>query len=173
MKRRSAVLAVAVLASGTTQIACGGAGDDTTAAWNARQTSEPAPQRTETPPRRTDDMDITLTVGDTELTANLVDSETTRDFLSLLPLELTLSDYRETEKISDLPRQLSTAGAPEGHDPDVGDITYYAPWGNLAIFYRDFGYSPGLVRLGRIDSGIEALAASSGEVTVTVSRSTP
>jgi hypothetical protein len=55
----------------------------------------------------------------------------------------------------------------------VGDITYYAPWGNLAIFYRDFGYSPGLVRLGRIDSGIETLAASSGEVTVTVSRSTP
>jgi hypothetical protein len=32
----------------------------------------------------------------------------------------------------------------------VGDITYYAPWGNLAIFYRDFGYSPGLVRLGHI-----------------------
>jgi len=48
----------------------------------------------------------------------------------------------------------------------VGDITYYAPWGNLAIFYRDFDYSRGLVRLGRIDSGIEALAATSGEVTV-------
>jgi hypothetical protein len=173
MNRRSALLAVAVLASAATQIACGGAGDDTTAAPDASQTSEPAPQRAETPPRRTHDMDITLTVGDTELTATLVESETTRDFLSLLPLELTLSDYRETEKISDLPRQLSTAGAPEGHDPEVADITYFAPWGNLAIFYRDFGYSPGLVKLGSIDSGIEALAASSGEVTVTVSHSTP
>lgn len=30
-----------------------------------------------------------------------------------------------------------------GHLHDV--ITYYAPWGNLAIFYRDFGYSAGLV----------------------------
>jgi hypothetical protein len=172
LNRRRALLAVAVLACGATQIACGGAGDDTTAASN-RQTSEPAPQRMEASPRRTDDMEITLAVGDSELTATLVDSETTRDFLSLLPLQLTLSDYRETEKISDLPRQLSTAGAPEGHDPEVGDITYYAPWGNLAIFYRDFDYSPGLVKLGRIDSGIEALAASSGEVTVTVSRSTP
>jgi hypothetical protein len=55
----------------------------------------------------------------------------------------------------------------------VGYITYYAPWGNLAVFDEDFDHSPGLVKLGRIDSGIEALAASSGEATVTVSRSTP
>jgi hypothetical protein len=172
MTRRGA-LVVAVLASASTQIACGGAGDDTAAAPTARETGEPASQRSETSPRRTDDMDITLSLDDAELNATLVGSETTQDFLSLLPLTLTLSDYRETEKISDLPRQLSTAGAPGGHDPEVGDITYYAPWGNLAIFYEDFDYSPGLVKLGRIDSGIEALAGSSGEVTVTVSRSTP
>jgi hypothetical protein len=170
---RRGALAVVVLASASTQIACGGAGDDTPAAPAARQTSDPAPQPSETPPRRTDDMEITLTFDDTELTATLVDNETTQDLMSLLPLTLALSDYRDTEKISDLPRQLSTAGAPDGHDPEVGDITYYAPWGNLAIFYEDFGYSPGLVRLGRIDSGIEALAGSSGEVTVTVSDSTP
>jgi hypothetical protein len=166
-------LAVAVLASASTQIACGGAGDDTPAAASARQTSEHAPQRSETSPGRSDDLDITLSLNDTELPATLVDSETTRDFLSLLPLTLTLSDYRDTEKISDLPRQLSTAGAPDGHDPEVGDITYYAPWGNLAIFYEDFDYSPGLVELGRIESGIEGLAGRRGEVTVTVSRSTP
>ena len=28
---------------------------------------------------------------------------------------------------------------------------------SLAIFYRDFGYSTGLIRLGRFDAGIEAL----------------
>jgi hypothetical protein len=115
-------------------------------------------------------MKITLSFDDTELTATLVDSETTRDLLSLLPVRLTLSDYAETEKISDLPRRLSTGNAPEGVDPGVGDITYYAPWGNLAIFYRDFDYSPGLVKLGSIDSGIEALAGLSGDVTVTVKR---
>ena len=43
-----------------------------------------------------------------------------------------------------------------GVDPGVGDITYYAPWSNLAIFYRDFGYSTGLIKLGRFDAGIEA-----------------
>jgi hypothetical protein len=39
------------------------------------------------------------------------------------------------------PRKLSTSGARPGSDPDVGDIAYYAPWGNLALFYRNFGYS--------------------------------
>jgi len=29
---------------------------------------------------------------------------------------------------------------------------------NLAIFYRDFGYSAGPVRLGRIDGDVSALA---------------
>ncbi|WP_337926728.1 cyclophilin-like fold protein [Paenibacillus caui] len=37
-------------------------------------------------------------------------------------------------------------------------ITYYAPWGNLAIFYRDFRYSSGLIKLGSIDAGGEKLA---------------
>ena len=50
-------------------------------------------------------------------------------------------------------------GAPSGIDPDVGDITYYAPWGNIAIFYKDFGYAGGLVKLGRIDSGLDVLSS--------------
>lgn len=41
-----------------------------------------------------------------------------------LPLTLTLKDYAGTEKISDLPKRLSTEGAPSGSDPSVGDITY-------------------------------------------------
>ena len=83
---------------------------------------------------------------------------TMRVLLSLLPMTLTLQDHASTEKIGYPPRKLSTAGAPAGVDPSVGDIAYYAPWGNLTIFYRDFGYSRGLIGLGRIDSGVEALS---------------
>ena len=114
-----------------------------------------------------DSMKIRLKVGDTVLTATLIDSATTRDFISLLPLTLTLKDYAGTEKISDLPKRLSAESAPSGSDPSVGDITYYAPWGNLAIFYRDFGYSSGLVILGKIDSGTKALNVP-GSVKVTI-----
>jgi hypothetical protein len=102
-------------------------------------------------------MKIRMNVEGTAITATLEDNETARDFVSLLPMTLTLEDYAATEKISYLPRKLSTKGAPPGCDPSVGDITYYAPWGNLALFYKDFGYSSGLVKLGSFDSGVEAL----------------
>jgi hypothetical protein len=68
-----------------------------------------------------------------------------------------LEDFNGTEKITFLPRKLSTESAPAGFDPSVGDISYYAPWGNLAVFYRDFRYSSGLVKLGAIESGGAAL----------------
>lgn len=114
-------------------------------------------------------MRIRINVEGTPITATLLDNATARDLFSLLPLTLTLTDYAATEKISDLPRRLSTAGAPRGVDPSIGDIAYYAPWGNLALFYRDFGYSNGLVKLGTIDSGIEALSRP-GPLSVTIER---
>ena len=105
-----------------------------------------------------DKMKIRLTIGSKAMEATLLDNATARDFLSLLPMTLTLEDYASTEKIGYPPRKLSTVGAPAGVEPAAGDITYYAPWGNLAIFYKDFGYSDCLVKLGRIDSGMEALS---------------
>lgn len=100
---------------------------------------------------------IRMTANGQVVTATLADNPTARDFHSLLPLTLTLDDYAATEKISTLPRKLSKDGAPAGIDPSIGDIAYYAPWGNLAVYYKDFGYSNGLIKLGTIDSGLEAL----------------
>ena len=102
-------------------------------------------------------MKIRMDVDGVPLNASLDDNEAARDFVSLLPLELTLEDYASTEKIADLPRKLSTTGAPAGTAAAAGDFSYYAPWGNLALFYEPFRYSDGLVRLGTIDSGVEAL----------------
>ena len=112
-------------------------------------------------------MKIRLTINGKAISATLITNGTAKDFLSLLPMTLTLDDYAATEKIAYLPRKLSTAGAPAGSDPSVGDIAYYAPWGNLAIFYRDSRYASGLIPLGRIDSGIEALSVS-GPLKVTI-----
>jgi len=95
---------------------------------------------------------IRLIFNDTVLTATMYDNPTTRDFLSRLPLTLKMEDYAGKEKVSYLPEKLSLKDAPAGSAPSIGDITYYAPWGNLAIFYRDFSYSRGLIKLGRIDS---------------------
>jgi hypothetical protein len=113
-------------------------------------------------------MDIRITIGDTSLRGRLDNSAAGRDFASLLPLTLTLTDFASIEKISDLPRKLSTSGAPDGTAVRAGDLAYYAPWGNLAIFYRDSSYATGLVRLGSLDSGIEELAGRGGDFTVTI-----
>ena len=56
-----------------------------------------------------------------------------------------------------LPEKLKTAGSPTSCDPEAGTFAYYAPWGNLAIFYRDFRHSEGLVPLGSIRSGLPHL----------------
>ena len=116
---------------------------------------------------RRETMKIRMTMAGQIITASLEESDSARDFFAMLPLTLPLEDYAETEKIAYLPGKLTTQGAPKGIDPNVGDICYYTPWGNLAIYYRDFGYSSGLIRLGRITSGLDALTAQpSGTLTI-------
>ena len=51
----------------------------------------------------------------------------------------------------------------------LGDIAFYAPWGNFAVFYRGFRYSPGLVLLGHIDTGVETLGRT-GSMTARIER---
>ncbi|WP_244906053.1 cyclophilin-like fold protein [Celeribacter ethanolicus] len=100
---------------------------------------------------------IQFTFGSEVLTATLDDTTAGRDFAAMLPLELELTDYHDTEKIADLPRKLDTTGAPAAYKPETGDITLYAPWGNLAIFYKPFRKSNGLVRLGAFDGSLAPL----------------
>lgn len=105
-------------------------------------------------------MKIKLILDQQVLHATLDDNTAAKSFYALLPLQLTLEDYASTEKISDLPTKLAVQDAPKGYQANMGDITYYAPWGNLAIFYKNFGYANGLVRLGEISGDLHALKAS-------------
>ena len=102
-------------------------------------------------------MKIRLDVDGQMVEATLYDNATAKDFAALLPLSLTLDDYAVIERISDLPRKLSVEDAPAGMTPKAGDITYYAPWGNLAIFAERRAYAPRLLPLGRIESGLPAI----------------
>ena len=103
-------------------------------------------------------MKIQLEINGHHLQASLDDTPSGRDFYALLPLTLNVEEYAATETIGYLPRQLMTQGAPAGVDPQVGDISYYAPWGNLALFHHDFGYSKGLIRLGHIKGAPEVIS---------------
>ena len=94
-------------------------------------------------------------MGDKNATAVLYDNPTSKDFLSLVPLTVDLEVYSEIEKIFQPPRRLTSKDAPKGFKPSIGDLTYYAPWGNIALFNKNFGYAKGLISLGRITNGFE------------------
>lgn len=106
---------------------------------------------------------IQIRLDDHVVIGTLDDTEIVRDFITLLPITVELADYATTEKITYLPRKLLTRNTPEGITPEIGDITYYAPWGNIAIFYQKFHYSSGLIRLGKITHGIEHLQFKSAK----------
>ena len=109
---------------------------------------------------------IRITAGASTMVGQLDNMPTARSFAALLPLQVPLRDHASTEKVATLPQELPMEGAPAGSDAGAYDIAYYAPLGNFVMYYRDPGYFPGLVRLGRIQTGAETLRSASGTVTI-------
>jgi hypothetical protein len=119
--------------------------------------------------KQTDNMKIRLRVNDKIIMATMIDSKTTRDFISLLPLTLNMNDLFRREKYAHLPKALSTEGA-RAHTYEVGEIVYWSPGPDVAIFYRQDGEripNPGIIVIGKIDSGMESLNVA-GSVKVTI-----
>ena len=104
-------------------------------------------------------LNINIIVGNQTITATMEDNGAARDFLSRLPLEVTLEDYNSgTEKIFYPDPELNLDDTPRGCAPIAGDITIYEPWGNVAIFCRDWSESNSLFKIGHIDDdGINLL----------------
>ena len=112
---------------------------------------------------------LRLKVADRTITATLIDSEAARDFVSLLPLTLTMNDMFRREKFGHLPRPISTGGK-RTHTYAVGEIAYWAPGPDVAVYYRDDGEeipNPGIIVIGRMDSGVEVLDVP-GSLRVTI-----
>ena len=113
---------------------------------------------------------IRISVEGQTLTAQLADNPTAHDLADQLPLTLTFRDFNGVEKIANLPRPLTTAGVPAGADPDVNDIGYYAPSGNLVFYYGDVGYWDGIVRIGQFDTDIGLIQRQPDGFDVTIER---
>lgn len=98
-------------------------------------------------------MRLRFVFADQDFTATLEDNPSARDLLSILPLDLKITDYSTNEKVAYLPRKLTEDGSGPFGNEAVGDLCYYAPWGNLALFHGSYRWSRGLIRLGRLDQG--------------------
>ena len=107
--------------------------------------------------RKEPGMRIAIDFAGQRLTATLEDNPSARELVSMLPLDLTISDFSTNEKIAYLPRKLKALARGPVPDAALGDLCYYVPWGNLAFFYGGYESTRDLVRLGRLDGGIEPL----------------
>lgn len=114
------------------------------------------------------DVRIRMSFGDFAMTATLYDNPSARDFASMLPLSLKIEDYGRNEKIVYLPRKLTEDGSGPFGNEQPGDLCYFKPWGNLALFYADYKWD-GLIRLGRFDGGFKPLLVR-GEFPVRIER---
>lgn len=116
-------------------------------------------------------MRIHLAFADQSFTATLEDHASAREFAAMLPLALTISDFADNEKIAYLPQKLGTLVRGPFPIPRPGDLCYYVPWGNLALFHGDYETTRDLVRLGRLDGGTAPLLLR-GEFALRIERVT-
>ena len=122
-----------------------------------------------TDPVEDSQMKIVITLGGKRFGAVLRDSAASRDLLRQLPVTVDMVDHGGVEKTGPLPSPLSLDGQPEGADPDVGDVGYYAPGNDLVLYHGDQSYFPGIVVLGRLDEGAAAqIADLRGPVTAII-----
>lgn len=102
-------------------------------------------------------MNIQVKFENKVIKIQLEENPTSQALYGQLPLKVKFEDYASNEKIFYPPKKLTTQDAPDTYKPSRGDVTYYAPWGDVAIFYKDFSKSKGLIKLGRIIEGLEYL----------------
>lgn len=113
------------------------------------------------------DVKLKLTIPGGEVILAMYDNSAVTALLERLPLtDLSFFDLSGLEKpIEQLEEPLSLGEEEPGYDPVAGEMVIYRPWANFTIFYGDFRYSPELVPLGIVESGLDLLAAQTEDFT--------
>ena len=75
----------------------------------------------------------------------------------MLPLNLNVTDFSNNEKIAYLRRKFTVEGNAPYTNAAPGDLCCYVPGGNIIFYYRGYSPSRDVIRLGRLDGGIEPL----------------
>ena len=108
---------------------------------------------------------ISVTCGDTQVVYELNDSPAAQSLLSQLPLTVAVEDFSTNEKVFYPPQELDTSDTPLA-EGGAGTLAYYAPWGDVVLFYDSFSANGSLFELGEAVSGVENIGQMSGTITV-------
>lgn len=97
-------------------------------------------------------------------TFQLYDTLAARQFYKQLPLQLELSNFRDAQWMFYPPKKLNVTNSEAYHDGKRGELSYYAPWGDVFMLYKDFYAGDEMHRLGVALSGMDNIEPMSGSV---------
>lgn len=126
------------------------------------------PQETTSSETEETDMEstqIAVTCGDLQVVYALNDSPAAQSLLSQLPLTVEVENFSTNEKVFYPPQELDTSDTPLA-EGGAGTLAYYAPWGDVVLFYDSFSANGSLYELGEAVSGAENIGQMSGTITV-------
>ncbi len=124
------------------------------------QTQEEQMQEEGEQPRR-----ISVQFGDNTVIYELNDGTAADSLYAQLPLTIEVEDYSTNEKIFYPPQELDTADSPLAAS-GAGTLAYYAPWGDVVMFYGDYSENASLYELGQAVSGAELVGQMMGTVII-------
>jgi hypothetical protein len=166
--RRSAAGAALATALIAVIIGCSTGSDSTTSTAIVPASSSMAVAPSVAPGTR-----VVLRFGDQNIAATLEETAASRELVAELPLALEFRDAWGQAKSGRLPHSVPVDGAARTLKPAVGGIYYWPDTAALAVYYDDLGQSvppPGLIHLGRIDTGIDEIADAGRQVTILIDR---
>ena len=108
---------------------------------------------------------IAIRSGSNTVLYALNESTAADSLYSQLPLTLEVEDYSTNEKIFYPPVPLDTSDTPLAQE-GAGTLAYYAPWGDIVLFYDDYSENPSLFALGQAISGADLISQMSGTITI-------
>lgn len=108
--------------------------------------------------------EISITVGDTVISAELNDREAAREFAAVLPMTVSMTRMGEHEYYGSLDTPLThTEDLQTGYT--VGDLAFWTPGDLFAVYFDEPDEAPeGLMILGRITSDMAVFDDMAGSV---------
>jgi hypothetical protein len=110
-------------------------------------------------------MQISVQANGNTTIFELNDGNAAKDLYEQLPLMIDVEDFSNNEKIFYPPKKLDTTDTPMANAKS-GTLAYYAPWGDVVMFYQKFGSAGGLYELGNVVSGGEHIKNMSGTILI-------
>ena len=117
-------------------------------------------------------MQVKITSQGHTATFQLYHTVAAKEFYAQLPLELDLTNFRDAQWMFYPPEKLGVTAREAYHNGKKGELSYYAPWGDVFMLYKDFYAGDEMHRLGVGLSGIDDISAMSGQALIEKKRTT-